>query len=196
MKLKQCLSIFIAFSFVLSSCDKKNAFLVNRSHVTTSETELSTNQQRGKDFIAKIIKCLQFDLTSNYDSTTSCCCYIGYNDKRTNNGYFMHKNKEIDGHFELLLGFDNQGYPTCSVSDDGSIGSNSSYDRADTVCHVLVVVDDARFVKEKKIPPITVKISYYNSSDFPLPAAADSQKKLTLSSARHIHSTDEAYTWW
>ncbi|GHT39710.1 hypothetical protein AGMMS49593_10650 [Endomicrobiia bacterium] len=30
MKLKQCLSIFIAFSFVLSSCDKKNAGLVNK----------------------------------------------------------------------------------------------------------------------------------------------------------------------
>ncbi|GHT44215.1 hypothetical protein AGMMS49921_13610 [Endomicrobiia bacterium] len=28
-EIKQCLSIFIAFSFVLSTCDKKNAGIVN-----------------------------------------------------------------------------------------------------------------------------------------------------------------------
>ncbi|GHT45438.1 hypothetical protein AGMMS49936_02660 [Endomicrobiia bacterium] len=39
MKLKQCLSIFIAFSFVLSSCDKKNAFLVNRRTATPEKVE-------------------------------------------------------------------------------------------------------------------------------------------------------------
>ncbi|GHT46955.1 hypothetical protein AGMMS49936_06770 [Endomicrobiia bacterium] len=39
MKLKQCLSIFIAFSSVLSSCDEKNAFLVNRRTATPEKVE-------------------------------------------------------------------------------------------------------------------------------------------------------------
>ncbi|GHT56361.1 hypothetical protein AGMMS50233_08010 [Endomicrobiia bacterium] len=39
MKLKQCLSIFIAFGLALSSCDKKNASLVNRRTATPEKIE-------------------------------------------------------------------------------------------------------------------------------------------------------------
>ncbi|GHT40214.1 hypothetical protein AGMMS49921_01210 [Endomicrobiia bacterium] len=39
MKLKQCLSIFVEFSLVLSSCDKKNAGIVNRRTATPEKVE-------------------------------------------------------------------------------------------------------------------------------------------------------------
>ncbi|GHT38521.1 hypothetical protein AGMMS49593_08070 [Endomicrobiia bacterium] len=37
--LKTAISIFIAFSLALSSCDKKNAFLVNRRTATPEKVE-------------------------------------------------------------------------------------------------------------------------------------------------------------
>ncbi|GHT57207.1 hypothetical protein AGMMS50233_10340 [Endomicrobiia bacterium] len=39
MKLKATLSIFVAFCLALSSCDKKNAFIINRRYATLEKIE-------------------------------------------------------------------------------------------------------------------------------------------------------------
>ncbi|GHT50281.1 hypothetical protein AGMMS49990_02390 [Endomicrobiia bacterium] len=49
MKLKQYLSIFVAFGLVLSSCDKKNASLVNRRTATQEKIEEIKEAQRAKE---------------------------------------------------------------------------------------------------------------------------------------------------
>ncbi|GHT51913.1 hypothetical protein AGMMS49990_07270 [Endomicrobiia bacterium] len=49
MKLKQCLSMFVAFALALSSCDKKNASLVNRRTATPKKMEEIKEAQRAKE---------------------------------------------------------------------------------------------------------------------------------------------------
>ncbi|GHT33934.1 hypothetical protein AGMMS49592_3290 [Endomicrobiia bacterium] len=48
MKLKAISSIFVAFSFALSSCDQKNARLVNRRTATPERIEKIKEAQRAK----------------------------------------------------------------------------------------------------------------------------------------------------
>ncbi|GHT53736.1 hypothetical protein AGMMS50233_00330 [Endomicrobiia bacterium] len=233
MKLKAILSIFVAFSLALSSCDKKNAKLVNRRRksVTTSETgekhsssssslsdtqqrgkdliakitksSLSATQQRGKDLIAKITKNLQFRLERTYYLRHQCYINIEYNDKKNKpfimyeGCYYGRRNSSdsggsltdavIDGHFRLILDFDNQD---CIRNNAGG-GQGSDYNLADTDCCIVVEVAGARFVKEEKVPPITVTMSYYNSSAPSL--RADFQETLTLNSGSC--PTGNVYTW-
>ncbi|GHT55281.1 hypothetical protein AGMMS50233_04940 [Endomicrobiia bacterium] len=47
------MSIFVAFGLVLSSCDKKNAYLVNRRTATPEKVEEIKEAQRAKEREAK-----------------------------------------------------------------------------------------------------------------------------------------------
>ncbi|GHT72141.1 hypothetical protein AGMMS49950_10400 [Endomicrobiia bacterium] len=49
MKLKAILSVFVAFSLALSSCDKKNAFLVNRRTATPEKIREVEERKRAKE---------------------------------------------------------------------------------------------------------------------------------------------------
>ncbi|GHT62837.1 hypothetical protein AGMMS49531_11070 [Endomicrobiia bacterium] len=49
MKLKAILSVFVAFSLALSSCDKKNAFLVNRRTATPEKIKITEETSKAKE---------------------------------------------------------------------------------------------------------------------------------------------------
>ncbi|GHT60671.1 hypothetical protein AGMMS49950_09150 [Endomicrobiia bacterium] len=162
--------------------------------------------------IAKITKNLQFRLEQ--DPHSHYGCYISCNGKKNepfimSQDYYGRKNSScngrclsdvvINGSYWQILDFDNQD---CIRNNPGG-GQSSTYNSADTSYCMVVEVAGARFVKEEKVPPITVTISYYNSSapysfpadfqDRPTDLPADFQEKLTLNSDNC--PTDSEYTW-
>ncbi|GHT36515.1 hypothetical protein AGMMS49593_01580 [Endomicrobiia bacterium] len=110
-----------------------------------------------------------------------------YGRKSSSSSSRSSENAKIDDHFWLLLDFDNQG----CIRNAGGYGRSSTYNSADTDCCIVIEVAGARFVEEEKVHPITVTISYYNSS---VPSLrADFQETLTLNS--DSRPADEVYTW-